>query len=148
MDTFDLNGLEPEQAREIVTHVLRSLAETRAQRVRLENDLELWRNRVSLAARNDRADLEAEARTRVDDFELRLGSLRAEEAELVRGVDRMKRQLSDMENQPRLSVDADRLLAELELLGGERDELEEKFREEEAEALLDQLKRDMQNEQS
>jgi len=146
MDTFDLNGLDPQSAREVVLNVIRSLKETQSQRIKLEADLDLWERRKALAAERGRSDLQAEAQVRLDDIQYQLGGLRAEEAELVRTVDRLKQQLRTIENGPQPLVDTDQLLAELELLGGERDELSEKLREEEANALLEQLKRDMQDE--
>ncbi len=148
MDTYDLTGLDPQSAKQIVVQVITSLKKTREQRAQTERDLELWRNRVRLASEKGRSDLEAQAQTRVNDLEYKLEGLKAEERDLENGVSRMKRQLSDMEQQPTMSVDTDRLLAELELLGGERDELEEKLKEEEVNDLLGRLKQDMNDETS
>ena len=146
MDTYDLTGLDAQTAKEIVVNVISSLKQTTAQRASVEEELEIWKGRVRLAAEKGRSDLQAQAQTRVDDLEFNLESIRAEELELIRGVDRMKRQLKLIESQPQFSIDADMLLAELEILGGETDELAERFKEEEADALLDKLKKDMQDE--
>ena len=45
-----------------------------------------------------------------------------------------------------MNIDADRLLAELELMGGERDELADEFRKHEADELLRKLKQDIEDE--
>ncbi len=146
MDTYDITGLDPASAKQIVVQVITSLKKTKEQRAEVERDLELWRNRVRLASEKGRSDLEAEAQTRVGDLQLKLDSLKAEEHDLESGVARMKRQLKDIENRPQMSVDTDRLLAEMELLGGETDELEETFKQEEVNDLLDRLKKDMSDE--
>lgn len=49
-------------------------------------------------------------------------------------------------NQVERSIDAEALLADLDLLVGERDELAEQLRKEEAEVLLENLKKEMQEE--
>ena len=147
MDTFDLTGLDLQSAKEIIVRVIRSSKETTAQRVKLENELGVWQGRVRLAVENGRSDLQAEAQTRVGDLEFQLEGLRAEEAELLRGVDRMKRQLALIENTPELSVDPEALLMQLEQLAGERDELSEAFREEEGNELLEKLKQEMKDEE-
>ena len=146
MDTFDLTGLDSQTAKQIVVQVIQSLKATTAQRVKLDREAELWRNRVKLAQEKGRADLQAEAQTRLGDVEFQLDSLKAEERELIRTVDRMKQQLKVIEGQAEMSVDTDQLLAQLELLDDDKDELAEEFRKQEADALLDKLKEDMKNE--
>ena len=146
MDTYDLTGLDSQTAKEIIVNVIKSLKQTTAKRASIEEELGIWQGRVRLASEKGRSDLQAQAQTRVGDLEFNLDGIRAEEVELIRGVDRMKRQLKLIESQPQFSVDADMLLAELEILGGETDELAERFKEEEADALLDKLKKDMQDE--
>ena len=146
MDTFDLTGLDAQTAKQIVVQVIQSLKATTAQRVKLDKEADLWRDRIKLAEEKGRSDLQAEAQTRLADVEFQLDSLRAEETELIRTVDRMKQQLKTIEAQPEMSVDTDQLLAQLELLEDDKDELAEEFRKQEADALLDQLKEDMKNE--
>lgn len=143
MEPIDLTGLDQQSAREIVVQVIKSLKQTSAQRTKVAGELEMWRKRVSLAAEHGKSDLQAQAQTRVDDLTFQLEGLQAEEHELIRTVDRLKRQLRDMEQEPRLSVDTDALLTQLEILGGERDELSDAFRETEADALLEKLKQEM-----
>jgi hypothetical protein len=145
MDTYDITGLDAQSAKEILFQVIKSLKTTTAQREKLEMELTVWQGRVRLAVENGKSDLQAQAQTRVGDIEFQLDSLRAEEAELVRGVDQMKRQLKLLENQPELSVDAEALLFQLDQIAGERDELADTFREEEGNALLDKLKEDMKD---
>ena len=146
MDTFDLTGLDAPTAKQIVVQVIQSLKATTAQREKLDQEAILWRNRIKLAAEKGRSDLQAEAQTRLTDVEFQLDSLRAEETELIRTVDRMKQQLKMIEGQAEMSVDTDQLLAQLELMEDDKDELAEEFRKQEADALLDKLKEDMKNE--
>ena len=147
MDTYDLTGLDRDTARDIVVQVVTSLKHTTAQRIAKEKDLEVWKQRVRLAAEKGRADLQAEAVTRVGDLEFEIDGIRAEETELERGVSRMKWQLGQLEREPALSVDAEVLLSQLDNLGGERDELADKFRKEEADAALEALKKSMSEEE-
>jgi phage shock protein A len=146
METFDLTGIDPESAKEIVLRVIASRKETTRQRMKLEEELGVWRSRVDLAAQAGKSDLEAAARTRVVDLEFQLDGLRAEETELSREVDRLKQELRRVAAEPKLTVDADALLASLAAITGERDELADAFREEEANDLLEKLKSEMQGE--
>ena len=146
MDDFDLTGLDAKSAREYVVSIITTLTKTTAKRTELEKELELWSGRVRLAAEKGRSDLQAEAEVRVRDIEFQLSDIRAEEDVFSAGVRRLKAQLRALEAEPQLSVDSERLLAELELLGGERDELAEAFKEEEANLELEKLKERMERE--
>jgi hypothetical protein len=147
MDDFDITGLDAKAAREYVLAVVTTLRQTSAKRQELERDRALWSGRAKLAAEKGRSDLQAEAEVRLRDVEFQLNDIRAEEDVLTAGVRRLKSQLKVIEATPQLSVDADQLLTELEILGGERDELAEKLKEEEANAALEDLKKRMEDEE-
>lgn len=146
MDDFDLDGLDAKSAKDYLVAVITTLSKTKAKRAELEKELELWNGRIRLAVQNDRSDLQAEAEVRVRDLQFELDDIKAEEHVYAQGVRKMKTQLQMIEMQPQLSADAEQLLAQLELIGGERDELADAFKEEEANQALEELKKRMEQE--
>ena len=144
MSDYDLTGMAAPAAKEFVIAAITALTQTRAKRENLEKELALWEKRVDLARDNDRSDLQAQAETRVFDIREDLERIMAEERDLAAGVRKMKAQLAVIQSTPQMSVDADRLAAELEMLVGERDDLAERFEEEEAEQALRRLKGELE----
>ena len=148
MDTYDITGLDANTAREYVLAAVTALNETRKKREDLERDLELWSKRVELAKEHNREELLESANTRLIEIKTYLDKIKSEEAELQGGVIRLKGQLKLILNQPELEVDADQLVAMLELEDLHKpDELAEKFREEEANEALEKLKLEMEKEE-
>ena len=145
-DDFDLTGLEPSSAKEYVVAIIADLKQTKARRIELEGKLQLWEGRMRLAERENRPDLATKASSQADLVRSDIASVRAQETEYVRGIDRMKRQLTMIESEAGLSVNADLLLAQLELITGERDELSDTFKEEELNEELERMKREMGDE--
>ena len=148
MEDFDLTGLDPQAAKQYIVAVISSLKSTTAKRAELEKERDIWTSRIELAKQNDKSDLQAAAEIRAQDIENELYRIQAVEKALSDGVARMKRQLRMMQNQPQLSIDPDALLAGLELLGGETDELADKFKDEEAKQALDELKKKIEGEET
>ena len=146
MDDFDLTGLDAKSAKDFLVSVITTLSNTKAKRLELEKEMELWTSRIHLSIEKGRSDLQAEAEVRVRDLKFELEDIKAEEAVYSAGVRRMKTQLQTIEAMPQLSVDAERLLVELDLLGGERDELADAFKEEEANQELQKLKEQIRKE--
>ena len=144
MDNYDITGLDPASAKEYVLAAISTLKQTSDKRAQLENELELWQKRISLAKEHGRSDLQTQAETREFETKQQLEKIKLEEAELKGGVVRLKSQLKLILNQPDLAYDADHLAAELEMLTEEKDDLADKFREEEAEDALQRLKREME----
>lgn len=147
MDDYDITGLDPQSAREYVLAVITTLKQTKTKRTELEKEYQLWTGRVKLAEQNGRADLQSQAEVRVFEVKQDLDRIKAEEASLAGGVIRLKSQLSMLQSQPQFTVDTDRMLAELELLGDHRDELADKFKDEEAEIALQNLKNQLNSEE-
>ena len=148
MDTFDISGLDPSSAKEYVLAAVTTLNQTRAKREELERDEALWSKRTDLANEHSREDLLSQAQQKLNEVREDLGRIKAEEAELHGGVIRLKGQLKLIMNEPELSIDADQLAAQMEMLQEERDDLADKFKEEEANDALSQLKEQMQKEDS
>ena len=146
MDDFDISGMDLRAAKEYILAVISTLKQIKTKRIQLEKDLELWKNRIELAQTNDRSDLLAHAEVKVADVQSDLEQISAEEAAFAAGVSRMKAQLSAIQVGAELTVDTDRLLAEFELMTEKPDELTEKFKKEEADIALQQLKEQMESE--
>lgn len=146
MKDTDIEDLGPEDARQYVLHFITSLKTTRAQRRKLADDLKLWRRRVALASEKKAPDLEAEAVRRVGELEAREAELAAEERDLSLKVEILKEKLAALRPRAEMQVDADRLLAELQILAGPRDNLAEALKDTEADRLLAELKERLENE--
>ena len=130
-------------ARQELIALMATVKQTRNKRIQLETEIKTWRDRVRLAIEKDHSDLQAQAEVRVRDFEDRIEGLRFEESELNSELQKLKRSIEEAKKRPELSVDADHLLAQLQMLVGEPDLLEEKFKQEEADAALRELKKVM-----
>ncbi len=141
-DDYNILGLEPESAREYVTAVMTTLKTTTAKRIQIEKESESWLSRVRLATEKGRPDLASGAQAKADELSPQIAKLKGEEQEYRDGIARMVVQLKSMETRPRLSgVDADLLLAQMEMVVGEHAEIDEKFRSAEADWALDDLKK-------
>ena len=77
-----------------------------------------------------------------------VAALEVEEEELLGKVRLLKENLKKAEGQFRFSIDADVLLANLEMLGGERDKTAEEFDKMKAQSALEELKKKMNEEGS
>lgn len=147
MDNYDITGLDPKTAKEYVLAAVTTLKATESRRVELQNELDMWTKRVELAKEHGKEDLLAQAVSRKAEAAADLAHIKAEEAELRGGVIRLKSQLKLILGQPELSADADLLAAQIELMDDEKDDLADKFREEEANDALAQLKAEMEKEE-
>lgn len=139
----DLTGMDPESAREYVSQYIITLKRTHQDLQTTQNDLALWTNRASLAAEKGREDLKAEALKRCLELSEKEKRLEAEELALAEDVKRMRQQLVMLQRSPKMSVNADLLLAQLEQVVGEEKLTEGRFRETEADQALEELKRRM-----
>lgn len=118
MDDTDLRGLDPDSAKEYIL----SFA-TEAKRYERDIDaamseLTLWNSRVALAESKGAAELAQAARAKAGELAAKLESLKAEKRSLDSKVEAMKGSLRGIKAAER-SVDADRLLAEMQLATGE-----------------------------
>jgi phage shock protein A len=144
MNDTDLSGMTAEAARDYVLAFIKSLKETQRQRQKLTEELELWKGRVELAERENRQDLAQQASSRVKSIQDDLARLRQEEDELNTKVEILKDNLKHLPADWQPVVDSEVLLAQLEMVIGERDETEEQFQQMKVQSKLEELKRKME----
>ncbi|MEI6389231.1 MAG: hypothetical protein WCQ50_21710 [Spirochaetota bacterium] len=118
MDDTDLSGLDLAGARSYLVDFATSSKLSRKALTALDEELALWTKRVSLAEDKGMAELAAAARTKLSELEGKRAPLAAELADTEDKVRRIKEKLPLVAASER-SIDADRLLAELQLLTGE-----------------------------
>jgi chromosome segregation ATPase len=142
LDT-DIEGLGPKEATQYVLAFIATLKRTVNELSQAEGDVELWRRRVALAREKGEEALAVQAEARLADLEARRAKLAAERDELGRTVSVLKDKLQKLRMMGTRLVDTDRLLAELQMLAGERDKLADALKDEEAKSALDELKKKM-----
>lgn len=118
MDDSDLSGLDLAGAKAYLLEVATSARMSRKALEAAGTEIELWTKRVALAEGKGLADLADAARAKLAELETKRGSLAAETAEAEATVRRIREKLPMVAAKER-SIDADRLLAELQLLTGE-----------------------------
>jgi phage shock protein A len=140
LDT-DIEGLNPAQASEYVLAFITTLKQTEKAVAAAQEDTSLWTRRVTLArSRGDEA-LAAQAQARLSDATAKQSKLEAELADLKARVAVLKDKLTRLRMTGTKLVDADLLLAQLRMVVGEKDELGDAMKNEEAQAALDALKK-------
>lgn len=142
-EVTNIEFLDPQAAREYVLAFILTLKRTRKEKEKLTEERYLWEKRVKLAGEKDEAALKSAAENRVLELTTQIEVLQREERDLENKVAVLKANLHKLKEQSTRSVDTDALLSQLELLVGERDTLEEKFKDEEAQSALEELKRKM-----
>ncbi len=140
----DISGMEPEAAKEYVLAFITTLKTTQRQKQEALEEKKLWQERVRLAEQKQEALLAEKARGRVGEIQTKIATLENEERELAPKVDVLKEQLLKLSRAPQMSVDAENLLAQLQMLVGQPDTLSQTFKDEAAKAELEKLKRKMQ----
>jgi phage shock protein A len=140
-DHIDIDGLSAAQAKQYVVSYIATLKQTQNQRKKLADDLSTWKSRVALAREKGREDLAAKAQAVVSETEDRLRTILAEERELEFQVIELKRQLDGLKHQARKSIDAEALLAQLQSVVGEPDELKDELENTELDLELEKLKK-------
>ena len=143
MRDTDIDFMDFEPAREYVLAFITTLKKTQKQRAVAEEQLEHWRGRVKLAEARGEPVLKRGAQQRVAELEANCQQLHQEELELKRKVDVLKEKLKATKIRSGLQVDADALLAQMQMLVGQPDELQEQLRDTEAEQALRALKKKM-----
>lgn len=142
LDT-DLEGLGPKEATEYVLAFITTLKQTEKALEAAQEDTNLWTRRVSLAQSKGDAGLAAQAMARLSDATAKQSKLEAELADLKATVSVLKEKLVRIRMAGVKLVDADLLLAQLEMLVGKKDELAHTMKNEEANAALEELKKKM-----
>ena len=146
-DITDISTLDPQSAKEYVLAFIMTLKKTKRDRLNVQDELALWEGRVKLAAEKGESELQAAAEDRLAELSARLEMLAGDERDLENKVAVLKANLLQLKNSAALSVDPDFLLAQLDMLVGERDTLAETFQHEEAESALDELKKRMKDQE-
>lgn len=143
MRDTDIDFMDFQSAREYVLAFITSLKKTQKQRAVAEQELDHWRSRVALADSRGEPVLKRSAQQRVAELEAHRQKLLQEELDLGRKVDILKEKLKTAKIRSSLRVDAEALLAQMQMLVGETDSLSEKLRDTEAEQALKALKEKM-----
>ena len=143
LDT-DLEGLGPKEAAEYVLAFITTLKQTQKALEAAQEDTNLWTRRVSLAQGKGDQGLAAQATARLSDATAKQSKLEAELADLRAKVSVLKEKLTRIRMAGVKLVDADLLLAQLQMVAGTKDELAHTMKQEEAGAALDELKKKMQ----
>jgi phage shock protein A len=143
LDT-DLEGLGPKEAAEYVLAFITTLKQTEKALEAAQEDTNVWTRRVSLAQAKGDAGLAAQATARLSDATAKQSKLEAELADLRAKVSVLKEKLTRIRMAGVKLVDADLLLAQLQMVTGKKDELARTMKQEEAGAALDELKKKMQ----
>lgn len=143
MQDTDIEGLRPEDATEYVLAFVATLKRTEMELVRAADDAATWTRRVTLADQKGDAELAGLARARLAEIEAKKTALEAEIADLRRKVGTLKEKLQRLRAQFQKSVDTDVLLAELQMLAGQKDALADTFKDAEAGAKVEDLKRNL-----
>jgi len=144
----DIDGLGPKDAYQYVLAFITTLKQTEKALANADQDVATWTRRVELATARGDATLAAAAQSRLAEVTARKTQIEGELADLRATVsvlkEKLKRRIASAGADPtgRL-VDADLLLAQLEMVVGPKDELSSAMRHEEANAALEELKRKM-----
>jgi hypothetical protein len=143
LDT-DLDGLGPKEASDYVMAFVATLKQTETALATATEETNLWTRRVALARSKGDEGLAAQAQARASDALAKQAKLEAELADLRRTVSVLKEKLKRIQMTGGKLIDADLLLAQLEMVVGPRDDLSRAMKKEEASAALDELKKKMQ----
>jgi len=140
LDT-DIEGLDPAQASQYVLAFITTLKQTEKSLAAAQEESNVWTRRVTLArSRGDEA-LAAQAQARLSDVTAQQSKLETELGELKKKVAVLKDKLTRLRMTGGKLVDADLLLAQLQMVVGKKDELGDAMKNEEAQAALDELKK-------
>jgi len=144
MRDTEIDFMDFESAREYVLAFITTLKKTQRDRVAAEEELAHWRSRVKLAESRAEPVLKRAAEQRAAELQNHCQRLLEEELDLKLKVDVLKEKLKAAKIRSSLQVDADALLAQMQMLVGEPDTLKEKLQDEEAAQALEALKRKME----
>jgi hypothetical protein len=139
----DIDFMDYPSAREYVLNFITTLKRTQKDRGILQEELTLWEGRVKLADERREPTLKRGAEDRVAELKAKNDLLLREEKDLIRKISILKDKLKLIKTQSSLSVDADALLAQMQMVVGEEDTVAKALQEEEAQAALDDLKKKM-----
>jgi len=140
LDT-DIEGMDPAQATEYVLAFLTTLKQTQKAAAEAAEETNLWTRRAALARSKGEEGLAAQAQARASDALAKQSGLEAELADLNAKVAVLKDKLVRLKMTGARLVNTDLLLAQLQMVVGEKDALADAMKKEEANAALDELKK-------
>lgn len=140
LDT-DIEGLDPTQASEYVLAFITTLKKTEKALAEASEETNTWTRRVTLARGKGDESLAAQAQARLSNAAARQSQLEAELADLRSKVAVLKDKLARLKMTGGRLVNTDLLLAELQMVVGEKDKLADTMKQQEADAALDELKK-------
>jgi hypothetical protein len=129
--------------RQYIIDIIVSLKHVRKKKWEVAEELKLWTDRMNLAEEKDRPDLAAQAARKRARAEEDLSRLQAEEMDILQELRTAKAEMESAEVSARMTVDTDRLLAQLEMVVGKKDETKEAFQDLELDSTLEEMKRSM-----
>jgi hypothetical protein len=135
LDT-DIEGLNPAQASEYVLAFITTLKQTEKALAAAQEDTNTWTRRVTLARSRGDEGLAGQAQARLSDAAAKQSQMETELADL-----KSKDKLVRIRMTGGRLVDTDLLLAQLQMVVGQKDELGEAMKKEETNAALDELKK-------
>jgi hypothetical protein len=140
LDT-DIEGLNPAQASEYVLAFITTLKQTEKALAAAQEDTNTWTRRVTLARSRGDEGLAGQAQARLSDAAAKQSQVETELADLKSKVSVLKDKLVRIRMTGGRLVDTDLLLAQLQMVVGQKDELGEAMKKEETNAALDALKK-------
>jgi phage shock protein A len=140
LDT-DIEGLDPAQASQYVLAFITTLKQTEKALIAAREDVATWTRRVTLARSKGDENLAAQAQARLSDAAAKQSQLENELSDLKAKVAVLKDKLARLRMTGVKLVDADLLLAQLQMVVGQKDELGDAMKREEANAALEELKK-------
>lgn len=143
---YDLSGMDMESAKEYVLAVIITLKQTIKRIETLSQEKQVWQSRVKLAEQKGAPEMRREAEKRVESLTEEIDKIKIEAEEYSKQADILKRQLSLLKIRTPSMDNLDMLLAQLSLLEEEPDKTAESFREFEAQAALEALKKKLSEE--
>ena len=138
---IDIDFMDYPSAREYVLNFITALRKTQKDRGMLQEELNLWEGRVKLAEERGEPILKKGAQDRVEELKSKNDLILAEEKDLKRKISILKDKLKFIKTRSSLSVDADALLAQMQMVVGEEDTVAKEFQDQEAQVALDELKK-------
>jgi phage shock protein A len=140
LDT-DMEGMDPAQASQYVLAFITTLKQTEKALSGAQEDTGTWTRRVALARSRGDEGFAAQAQARLSDASAKQSQLESELADLRAKVTVLKEKLARLRMTGTKLVDADLLLAQLQMVVGEKDNLGDAMKNEEVNAALDELKK-------
>ncbi len=147
MEHDDITKMDMFAAREYMLSIMTTYKLAKNRRIQLENECRTWNERAALAREKGKEELAQEAERQIAQLSEQIDRIKLEEIEYTEELKSVKAEIEAIKKQPQRSVDADLLLAQLQMIVGEPDKLSQEFKKEEIEARLEAMKKTMAGEE-